>query len=314
MKVVPLRPALACLTAMLLAGCGQVKNTITPQAYSANTIKVALPSQPNAFYVGLYEAEALGLFKQTDLNVQVVVPPAGEDTVMMVHDRRVLAAISSEPDVLLHRNVDQPVVAVAAIVHDPLRAVTITVPKAGASGGAPVRTETRKTETTRTKRTKNAAQTSPSLTREPTTTTVSEPDLPLWPGKLQQLLAEPGAPSYYGLVVVVRESTIVNSAPLVRRFVQALARGYRAARANPDQAISNLMAAVPSLVPQKPLETATLRAAIPYFFPKGLKVWGYEKESEWNAFGDWMNHHQLLSNPNAVTDASTNELLPGEGV
>ena len=315
----PTKAALAGLAVVLLAGCGEIKNTITPQPDSANTIKVVLPSQPNAFFVGLYEADALGLFKQTDLNVRVVVPTAGEDPVMMVHDDQALVGISSEPWVLLHRNLDQPVVVVAAIVHSPLPAIAIKVPKPGSSGGAAVSTGTTTTSTT-TKRTRDprttttsASTTMPPTTTAPTTITVPEPDAPLWPAKLQQLLSTSGAPTYDGLVVVVSKGTIVDDAPVVRRFVQALARGYRAARANPDRAISNLIAAVPSLAPQKALQLAALRAAIPCFFPAGLKVWGYERQAEWNAFGTWMNRNQLLSNPNAVTDASTNELLPVRG-
>jgi ABC-type nitrate/sulfonate/bicarbonate transport system substrate-binding protein len=136
----------------------------------------------------------------------------------------------------------------------------------------------------------------------------------LWPAKLQQLLSTPGYPIYDGLVIVVRKGSIVNHAPLIRRFVQAVARGYRAARANPTQAITNLITEVPSLAPQQALETAELTAAMPHFFPSGGKVWGWQREAQWNSFGNWMSQNQLLSNQNAVTDASTNELLPGQGV
>jgi ABC-type nitrate/sulfonate/bicarbonate transport system substrate-binding protein len=305
------------VAALTLAGCGAVKNTINPPPYTANTVTVALPGQPNAFYIGLYEADALGLFKQTDLNVRIVIPTANQDPVTMVHDNQVLVGISSEPNVLLHRNQDEPVVSVASIVHGPLQAISITVPPAGPSGGAGVGTATTVTHTTttRTRTTRTTTHTTTTATTTtPTTTTVSEPDSPLWPAKLQQLLSAPGAPTYDGLVVVVRKDSIVSHAPLLRRFVQALARGYRAARNNPTQAINNLISAVPSLAPQKALETATLQAALPYFFPAGLKVWGYQNDSEWNSFGTWLTQHQLLSNPNAISDASTNELLPGQGV
>jgi ABC-type nitrate/sulfonate/bicarbonate transport system substrate-binding protein len=136
----------------------------------------------------------------------------------------------------------------------------------------------------------------------------------LWPAQLQQLLRQPGAPTYDGLVLVVRKGSIVQHAPLLRRFVQAVARGYRAARANPAQAITNLITAVPSLAPEQPLELATLKAAMPYFFPAGPKVWGWQKQAQWNAFGTWLTQNHLLSNPNAISDASTNELLQGQGV
>jgi putative hydroxymethylpyrimidine transport system substrate-binding protein len=318
------KAALAALAAVVLAGCGAVKNTITPQPGTTNQIKVALAGPPNAFYIGIYEAQALGLFKQTDLNVQVLIPSASQDPVTMVHDSQVLVGISSEPNVLLHRNEDQPVVGVAAIVHKPLQSIKITEPAAGPSGGVGVGTGTTTTATattsTKSKRSRTTTTkattttTATATTTTPTTTTISEPDSSSWPAKLQQLLSSPGYPTYDGLVIVVRKGTIVDHAPLVRRFVQAVARGYRAARANPTQAITNLITEVPSLAPQQALETATLQAALPYFFPTGGKVWGWQREAQWNSFGSWLTQHQLLSNANAITDASTNELLPGQGV
>src|ERR1700722_8137872 len=93
--------ALAGRAALAIAGCGAVKNTITPQPGTTNQVKVVLAGPPNAFYIGIYEAQALGLFKQSDLDVQVVIPTAGQDPVTMVHDSQVLAGISSEPNVLL---------------------------------------------------------------------------------------------------------------------------------------------------------------------------------------------------------------------
>lgn len=329
--------AAPALTAVALAGCGEIKNTINPQRGTANNVTVALAGQPNAFYIGLYEAEAQGYFKQSDMNVHVVVPAAGQDPLTMVHDGQALIGISSEPWVLLHRNEDQPLVGVAALVHAPLSAITIPVPKRGPSGGATLTTGTTTTGTTTTtpptkakrrrrptRRTTSTHTTTTATTTTtaagtktttaPTTTTVSEPDATLWPEQLQQLLSKPGYPTYDGLVVVVRKGTIVQHAPLVRRFVQAVARGYRAARANPAQAVSNLVTAVPSLAPQEPLELTTLNAAMPYFFPAGLKVWGWQRQAQWNAFGTWLTQHHLLSNPNAISDASTNELLQGQGV
>jgi len=316
------KASLAAVAGLALAGCGEIKNTITPQPGTANNVTVALPGQPSAFDIGIYEAAALGYFKQADMNVHVVIPGRGQDPVTMVHDGQVLLGVSSEPNVLLHRNENQPVVGVGAIVHGPLSAITIAIPKAGSSGGVGVTTTATTTTTTRTKRTRKpvthtGTATTTTVTKTttlPTSTTISEPDATLWPAQLQQLLGKPGAPTYDGLVLVARKGSIVQHAPLIRRFVQQVARGYRAARANPSGAITNLINAVPSLAPQRPLESAILTSAMPYFFPPGGKVWGWQRESQWNAFGTWLAQNHLLSNPNAVGDASTNELLQGQGV
>jgi len=296
------------LAGVVLAGCGEVKNTITPKKDTANQVTVVLAGPPNGLYAGLYEAQALGYFAQTDMNVHIVTPGAGQDPVSMVHAGQALVGISSEPSVLLHRNEDEPVAAVAAIVHVPLPAITIPVPKPASSGGKAVTTTPTNIhrKTTRT--------TATTTTTTPTTTTVSAPDATLWPAALQQLLSQPGTPTYDGLVVVARKGTIVEHAGLVRRFVQELAHGYRAARGDPRQAINKLIAAVPALRATRALQLATLKAALPDIFPAGAKIWGWQREAEWNTFGTWMTTHHLLSNPNAIADASTNELLPGQGV
>jgi len=294
------------LVGVVVAGCGEVKNTITPKTGTANQVTVVLAGPPSPFYAGLYEAQALGYFAQTDMDVHIVSPGAGQDPVSMVHGGQALVGISSEPSVLLHRNEDEPVVAVGAIVHVPLPAITIPLPKPASSGGKGVTTTPtkihRKTTTTTT------------TTTTPTTTTVSAPDATVWPAALQQLLSQPGAPTYDGLVVVARKGTIVEHAGLVRRFVQALAHGYRAARGDPRQAINKLIAAVPALSATRALQLTTLKAALPDMFPAGAKIWGWQREAEWNKFGTWMTTHHLLSNPNAIAGASTNELLQGQGV
>ena len=52
---------------------------------------------------------------------------------------------------------------------------------------------------------------------------------------------------------------------------------------------------------------------MPVFFPAAGRPWGWQDQAEWNAYGQWMINHHLISNPNAVVDASTNEVLAGQG-
>jgi putative hydroxymethylpyrimidine transport system substrate-binding protein len=318
----------AVLAGVALAGCGEVTNTVKPAPGTGNNVTVELAGPPNGFYVGLYEAQALGYFKQSDLNVKLKVPTAGQDPVGMVHGGQALVAVASEPTVLLHRNENEPVVGVAAIVHQPLGAITITEPKPGPSGGSGLNatgttttsstksSTTRaptKTRTTTTKSTTASTTTSTTAT-VPTTTTISEQDATTWPAAMQQDLTQPGVPTYNGLVLVVQKGTIVDHAGLLRRFVQAVARGYRAARADPGTAVKNMVRLVPALAPERGLVLKTVSAAMPSFFPKGLPVWGWQRQAQWNLFSTWMATHQFLDNPNASTDASTNELLQGQGV
>jgi putative hydroxymethylpyrimidine transport system substrate-binding protein len=317
--------AVAVLAGSGLAGCGEVSNTIHPGQSTADEVTIVLAGQPNALYAGIYEAQARGYFRQSDLNVHILVPSAGQNPVDMVHTGQALFAVASEPTIFLHRNTGQPVVGVGAIVHGPLSAITVPVPKPGPSGGSAVTTQTTTTATTTPAtattaarsgaHTKTTATTNPQTSTTPqTTTTITEPDSVIWPSQLHELLSKPRAPTYDGMVLVVRKSSIVDDAGPLRRFVQTVARGYRAARANPPRAVDDLVKAVPSLASEKALQLSLLNAAMPYIFPPHAKVWGWQREAEWNTFGTWMLQHNLLSNPNAITDASTNELLQGQGV
>jgi ABC-type nitrate/sulfonate/bicarbonate transport system substrate-binding protein len=331
------------LAGVLIAGCGEVSNTITPPPGTANEVTVVISGQPNGFYVGLYDAEALGYFKATDIDVHVEVPSAGEDPLTMVHDGKALIGIASTPTILLHRNLNEPLVGVAAIVHSPLPSIKVTT-ASGSSGGTalttttgttttvttattatspPVITSTTATQAAAVTSTSTTAITSPTTTQTatatgtsttPSTTTIAPPDATLWPTGLRALLRQSSAPTYDGLVIVVRKVTIVDHAGLLRRFVQAVARGYRAARRNPAGAVADLIKEVPSLASSEALALNTVNAALPYIFPTGQKIWGYQRQAEWNTLGTWMAEHNLITNPNTITDASTNELLQGEGV
>jgi hypothetical protein len=37
-------------------------------------------------------------------------------------------------------------------------------------------------------------------------------------------------------------------------------------------------------------------------------------QTQWNSYGQWMLNQHLITRINAITDASTNELLAGQGV
>jgi len=122
-----------------------------------------------------------------------------------------------------------------------------------------------------------------------------------------------GVPTYDELVVVARKATVVNQPNVIRRFVQALARGYEAVRKDPQTGVDNLVKANPGL--DAGFQLASVKASLPAFFPSDPNhPWGWQGASQWNAYGRWMIDNHLISNPQAVADASTNELLAGQGL
>ena len=120
-----------------------------------------------------------------------------------------------------------------------------------------------------------------------------------------------GVPDYDELVLVTTEDEIANRTNVLRRFVQAVGRGYAAVRSDPQAGVAALVKENPALSTK--LQLASVRATLPYYFPGGGHPWGWQNTRQWNAYGQWMLAHHLISNPGAVADASTNQLLAGQG-
>jgi putative hydroxymethylpyrimidine transport system substrate-binding protein len=122
-----------------------------------------------------------------------------------------------------------------------------------------------------------------------------------------------GVPTYDELVLVARKDTLAARGDDVRAFVQALARGYEAARADPAAATDALVKAAPDL--DRGFALASVKASLPAFFPADAsKPWGWQAPAAWDAYGRWMFEHDLLGvRPNAGAAAFTNEFLAGQG-
>jgi putative hydroxymethylpyrimidine transport system substrate-binding protein len=329
--------ALALLASGLVAGCGEVKNTISAPAATVNDLTLMLDYFPNADHVGIYAAQADGFFRRADLNVHIEAPTNAATPLQLLAAGKVDVAIGYEPDLMLARNQGTPLVSIGALVQRPLTSIVsigsqhITTPaalrgKTVGDSGIPYQHAFLETILERAGVPRDSVKEVnvgeglvPAMVSKRVNATLGA----YWNYEaieLAQLHKHPnvirmdqaGVPTYDELVLVVRKATLVDHPALLRRFVQALARGYEAARADPVRAVGQLLAANPSL--DRKLQLASVRATLSSFFPAGQKPWGYQDASRWNAFGEWMMNHRLISNPNAITDASTNELLAGQGI
>jgi putative hydroxymethylpyrimidine transport system substrate-binding protein len=328
---------LAIPAAVLLAGCGEKKETISASSGSAQSLTLMLDWFPNADHVGIYQALAEGDFKQAGLDVHVQVPSDPASPLELLAAGKVDAAISYEPEVMLARDRNLPLVSVAAIVQQPLTSIV-------SIGSKRIKTVAQ----LRGKRVGDAGipyqhaylQTILAHEHVPagsvTETNVGSNLVPAMLSghvdatlgaywnyeaiQLQQMGKHPnvirvnkvGVPNYDELVVVVRQSTLAKNPDEIRRFLQALGRGYESVRSDPSRAVDNLLKASPGL--DRKLQLASVRATLPAFFPTGSSnPWGYQNQVQWNSYGQWMLRNHLISNPTAVANASTNEELAGQG-
>jgi putative hydroxymethylpyrimidine transport system substrate-binding protein len=325
-------------TALLLAACGEKKETITAGSGGTQPLTLMLDWFPNADHVGIYQALAEGDFTRAGLDVHVQVPSNPASPLELLAAGRVDAAVSYEPEVLLARNQNLPLVSVAAIVQQPLTSIvslgskhikTAAQLRGKRVGDAGIPYQHAYLETIlaharvpagSVKELNVGSNLVPAMVSGRVDATLGA----FWNYEaiqLQQMGKHPnvirmnrvGVPTYDELVVVVRRTTLAQHPDEIRRFLQALARGYGSARANPSAAVGNLVRANPGLDPK--LQLASVRATLPAFFPSASgKPWGWQDQVQWNAYGQWMLKNHLISNPLAVANASTNEELAGQGL
>jgi putative hydroxymethylpyrimidine transport system substrate-binding protein len=293
---------------------------------------------PNADHVGIYQALAEGDFTRAGLDVHVQVPSDPASPLTLLAAGRVDAAISYEPEVLLARNRNLPLVSVAAIVQQPLTSIvslgskrikTVAQLRGKKVGDAGIPYQHAYLQTilasahvppSSVKAINVGANLVPAMLSGRVDATLGA----YWNYEAIQLaqmgkhpnvirVNKVGVPSYDELVVVVRQSTLAQHPDQIRRFLQALARGYESVRSGPSAAVGNLVRANPGL--DRKLQLASVRATLPAFFPPGSgNPWGYQDPVQWNAYGQWMLSNHLITEPAAVADASTNEELAGQGL
>ena len=330
---------LTTISVLALAACGEKQEAVSGSG-SSHSLTLMLDWVPNADHVGIYDAMSDGAFAQAGLNVHVQVPTDPATPLQLLAAGKVDAAISYEPELMLARNKGLGLVSVAAIVQKPLTSiislprkhVRITSPRAlrgktiGDAGIEYQRAYLRTilsqagVSASRVKEINVGANLVPAMLGGRVDATLGG----YWNYEAIQLrqrgkhprvipVDRVGVPTYNELVLVMRRSTIEKQPDIVRRFVQAVGRGYDAVRQDPAAGIAALVHANPGL--DVKLQTASVHATLPVFFPSQTgKPWGWQDPTQWNTYGQWMLSHHLISDPSAFAGASTNELLAGQGV
>ncbi len=325
------------LAGLALTSCGEKKDTLAPATAQTQPLNLMLDWLPNADHVGIYDALANGDFTKAGLAVHVQVPTDPATPLTLLAAGKVDAAISYEPQLLLARDAGEPLVAIAALVQRPLTSIVslhskhITSPrqlrgKKIGDAGIPYQQAYLRTILAHAgvaagsvKDINVGANLVPAMLSGRVDATLGA----YWNYEAIQLrqagkrpdvirVDDAGVPTYDELVLVVRENEVANQNGELRRFVQALGRGYQAVRSDPAAGVTALIHANPSL--DAKLQQASVNATLSSFFPAQANLpWGWQNQSQWNAFGHWMLQQHLIKSAQTITDASTNELLAGQG-
>ena len=324
----------ALLAALIaVAGCGEKEE---PGGSEAEKFDLALDFYVNPDHVGIYEALERGYFADAGLEVKPRVPSDPAAPIKQVAAGQVDLAISYEPEVLLARDEGLDVVAVGAIVQEPLtslislgrediRTADDLAGKTVATAGIPYQTAFLDAMLERAGVSRDEVdQVDVGLNLLPAVLSgradailggflnVEGVDLEER-GKDPRVVPvdELGVPTYDELVLVANEDTVNDDPESIRLFIAALERGTRDAVEDPAGATDAVLAAGDGLDPK--LTEAEVDATLPLLLPDtGNHPYGYMDPEEWEAFAGFFADCGLIERRPTADELLTNELLPGE--
>jgi putative hydroxymethylpyrimidine transport system substrate-binding protein len=330
--------AIAIACALTVSACGTEQDVTSAPAVKPFT--VMLDWFPNADHAPLYSAIAHGDFRAVGLEVRPVVPSETAEPLKLLAAGKVDMAISYEPELLLARDQGLKLVSIGALVQRPLTSI-IALPSSHVSSVADLAGKTVGTagipyQAAMLRTALQSTGVSPAKVREVNVGFNLVPAMlsgkvaatlgGYWNYEAIQLqlmhkhpvvipVNETGVPTYDELVLVVREDEARHQGQNLRAFMQALTRGEREVRADPQAAAALLVKANPSL--EGKLQLESIRQTLPAATPANPSdPYGWQEPSQWASFGDWMYARGLLAhNPNdSGFPPFTNEYLPGQGI
>jgi putative hydroxymethylpyrimidine transport system substrate-binding protein len=327
-------PAIAlvvCALALALAACGEKSEEVGGERQD---FSLTLDFYPNPDHAGIYMAEKLGYFEEAGLAVSIEAPSDPAAPVKLVAAGRTDLAISYEPEVALAREQGLDVVAIGALVNQPLtsmiwlgnsgiKGVGDLEGKTIATAGIPYQDKFLETILARVKLTPDDVK----------AVNVGFGLLPaLLGGSAQAMLGgfrnvegvdlrergkapvvtpvdQLGVPTYDELVFVADRETLEADPEKFRLFLAALERGTEAAVARPGEATEAITGANPDLEPK--LAAAEVEATLPFLGARaGDRPYGYMDPEEWEAFAGWMRDNGLIEQLPQAGELLDNGYLP----
>lgn len=330
---VPLTALLAA--ALALTGCGSKDDTAgAPQQ---RQLTLVLDYLPNADHVGIYAAKERGEFERAGLDVEIVTPSDPAAPLKLLAGGRADIAITYQPEILLARDKGVRVLSIGALAHRPLTSLMAVKGRSvdpAKLAGTRVGTAGIPYQDAYLDEILQAANVDPATVRRVNVGFNLVPAMlsgrvdatlgAFWNVEGVQLklerrrpriapVDELGVPTYDELVLAAGFDTVQKDGALLRRFIQALQRGTRAAEADPEAATDALRKAAPDL--DRRFARASVAATLPVLFPEDAgRPFGFQNLEQWQDYADWMRRNDLLTQPVDVGTVATNEFLPGEGL
>jgi ABC-type nitrate/sulfonate/bicarbonate transport system substrate-binding protein len=112
---------------------------------------------------------------------------------------------------------------------------------------------------------------------------------------------------YYTPVIACTNTYLEENEELVKKFLDAVSRGYRFCIENPEEAAEILLKYAPELDETLITESQKFLAGQ---YQADSSRWGEMKLSVWEDYADWLKNYGLLEGDFTAVDAFTNDYLP----
>jgi putative hydroxymethylpyrimidine transport system substrate-binding protein len=296
-------------------------------AAPADAVTFMLDWFPNPDHVPLYAALGQGYFAEAGLRVTLQIPANTDDPLKLAAVGRVDVAVNYEPNVILARAAGLPVRSIGLLVGQPLTTVMflkssgIHTPKdlVGRRVGLSV-TGFEDAIMDQVMRSEGASEANlrmvnvgfdlvPALlTRQVDAVVGAYRNVERVQIEMQGQpvgMFEPekyGVPPFYELVLISNDRTIASRRSVLRRFVNAVARGTAFTEGHPAEAFAQYVRLNPKL--NDAFNKRSFDATLPYFARTQ-----HQARVRWEEFDRWLAVRKVISHPAPADDLYTN-LVP----
>ncbi len=326
-----LMPVALLALAITAAGCGEKSED---SKAAPEELVVVLDYIVNPDHVGLFTALDRGYFEEAGLDVKVEVPSDAAAPVTVLAAGRADIVITYAPEILISRDKGLDVIAIAAMVDEPLTSLMWTA-ESGVQGvtdleGGTVVTAGIPYQTEFLEAIAEQAGVDPESIEVPDAnfdlvggliSGSADAALGGYPNVEGVLLSrrglaptvqgvdELGVPTYDELVLAANGSALAEDSEPYRLFITALEHGTRAAVADPEAATETIIEAGYDVDPE--LVRAQIDATLPLLRRSEGERYGQMDLEEWEEFGGFMYDEGALDARPVAADAFTNDYLPG---
>ncbi|SMB81627.1 putative hydroxymethylpyrimidine transport system substrate-binding protein [Desulfonispora thiosulfatigenes DSM 11270] len=293
------------------------------QTEDLKEVSIMLDWYPNAVHSFIYVAAEKGYFEEEGLNVKINMPAETSDPLKLVAGGKTTFAVSYQPEIVMARAKDIPVVSVASIVGHHLNTMMTTTdqninsPKdlEGKTVGfsLPVYEAVAKTviesdggDLSKVEIIDIGFDLIPALVTkrvEATSGGFINHEQVLLEKEGQKIKTfnpvDYGVPDFYELVLVVSEDTAKNDQETVKKFWNAAAKGQAFVKDNPEEALTILLSHQNDSFPlEKEIEEKSLEILLPL-----MEDFGAQSLESYENVIEWMAKYKLIDKKPEAKDA-----------